>query len=108
MIYLLTAFFILFDMVSGVIKAMKKRKFTSSVMREGLFHKCGSILCVVFGFAVDKAQAYFDLGVTIPVAIAICTYIVIMEIGSIIENICEINPQILPEKLKKYFGKLSK
>lgn len=108
MIYLITALFILLDMITGLIKAFKEKAYTSSVMREGLFHKCGSVLCVCFGVLVDYAQSYLDLGVTIPVAIALCGYVVLMEIGSIIENVCKINPQIMPNKLKSYFIKLSK
>lgn len=108
MAYLVTALFILLDMVTGVIKAFKEKNYTSSIMREGLFHKCGSIVCVVFGILVDYAQNFLDLGFSVPVALSICVYICLMEIGSIIENVCTINPQIAPEKLKEYFQKLSK
>ena len=106
MLYLLTGSFILLDMISGIIKAFKKKRFTSRIMREGLFHKCGSILCIIFGYGVDKVQEYIDIGVSIPVASAICGYIILMEIGSIIENICIINPEIMSEKLKSFFDKL--
>lgn len=108
MAYLVTALFILLDMITGVIKAFKEKNYTSSIMREGLFHKCGSIVCVVFGILVDYAQTFLDLGITIPVAVSICVYVCLMEIGSIIENVCAINPQIMPDKLKEYFQKLSK
>lgn len=107
MVYLITGLFVLLDMVTGLIKAFKEKKYTSSIMREGLFHKAGSVLIVCFGVLVDYAQSYLELGVTVPVAMAMCTYIILMEIGSIIENVCIINPQILPEKIKAYFDKLS-
>lgn len=106
-IYIVTGAFILMDMVTGLIKAFKKKEYTSSVMREGLFHKAGSVMVIALGVLVDYAQAYLDLGVTIPLAAAICTYICIMEIGSIIENVCEINPRIVPAKLQSYFQKLT-
>ena len=108
MVYALTGCFILFDLITGLIKAFKEKNYDSSVMREGLFHKCGSVLCVVFGVLVDYTQVYLDLGVTLPVAVSICGYVVVMEIGSIVENVCAINPEILPDKLKQYFSKLSK
>lgn len=107
MIYAITGAFILLDMVTGCIKAFKEKAFNSSVMREGLFHKCGSVLTVVFGFLVDYAQKFVDLGVNIPVAIALCVYIILMECGSIAENVGKINPEIVPEKIKPYFSKLS-
>jgi polar amino acid transport system substrate-binding protein len=108
MVYLVTLAFVGMDMVTGLIKAFKNHTYNSSLMREGLYHKCGSLLAIGFGILVDYAQRYIDLGVNIPIAFAICSYISIMEIGSIIENIGAINPDILPSKLRSYFSKLSK
>ena len=108
MVYLITGAFILLDMITGLIKAFKEKSYTSSVMREGLFHKCGSIICVIFGVLVDYSQTLIDLGVIVPIALPISAYIILMEIGSIIENVCIINPQIMPSKLKQYFVKLSR
>lgn len=107
MIYLITGAFIVLDFITGLIKAFTTKQFTSSVMRQGLFHKAGSILVVVFGALVDYAQSYIDLGVSIPVASTICLYIILMEIGSIIENVCVINPRVIPNKLQSYFQKLT-
>lgn len=106
-IYIVTAAFILLDMVTGLVKSFAEKNFCSSVMRIGLFHKCGSVLCVVFATLVDYAQTVIDIGVNVPVAISVCAYIVLMETGSIIENICAINPEIMSDKLKAYFKKLS-
>lgn len=108
MVSILTGGFILMDLLTGLIKAFKEKNYNSSIMREGLFHKCGSILCIAFAFLVEYVQTYIDLGFNVPVAVPICVYIITMEIGSIIENVCAINPEILPEKLKLYFSKLTK
>lgn len=108
MVYIIVGAFILLDLITGLIKAFKTKEYTSSIMREGLFHKVGSILVVSFGVLVDYAQSYLDLGVNVPIATSICVYIVLMEIGSIIENLCTINPNLLPEKIKSYFQKLTK
>ena len=108
LVYIITALFILLDMVTGLIKAFKEKEYTSTIMREGLYHKVGSVLCVGFGVLVDYAQSLVDIGISVPVAISVCAYIIIMEIGSITENVCKINPEIMPEKLKAYFQKLSK
>ncbi|MBO5810615.1 MAG: phage holin family protein [Bacteroidales bacterium] len=106
MVYLATGGFILLDLITGIIKSFAQKSYTSTIMRQGLFHKCGSILCVLFGVLVDYAQSIVDLGVNIPVTISICVYIILMECGSIIENVCAINPQILPDKIKGLFEKL--
>lgn len=107
MVYLMVACFIALDFITGLAKAFKEKNYNSCTMREGLFHKTGSALCVVFGVLVDYGQQYIDIGVSVPVASAICGYIIIMECGSIIENIGAINPEIVPEKIRQLFGKLT-
>lgn len=102
MLFLIVGVFMLMDFISGLIKAFKEQNYTSTKMREGLFHKCGSVLCVLFGILVDYSQSFVDLGVVIPMTTTICTYIILMECGSILENIHAINPEILPEKISKY------
>lgn len=108
MVYVLTGCFILLDLITGLVKAFKEKSYTSTLMREGLYHKVGSLLTIGFGCLVDYAQTLVDLGVTIPVASSVCVYIILMEIGSIIENVATINPEILPDKIKSYFTKLTK
>lgn len=97
----------LLDVVTGLVKAFKEKAYTSTVMREGLYHKCGYILCVMLASMVDYSQGYLDLGVNVPLLEVICGYIVLNEIGSITENLALINPELLPDKLKSYFGKLA-
>lgn len=108
MAYAVVFGFIVIDCITGVIKAFKNKTFTSSIMREGLFHKLGNILAVLLGVFSDYAQSIIDLGITPSIAIPICVYISTMEIGSIIENIAEINPNIVPSKLSQFFSKLNK
>lgn len=107
MVYLVTVLFMVLDMITGLIKAFKSKAYTSTIMREGLYHKIGSGLCMVFGLLVDYTQSLVDIGVNIPVAVSVCVYIILMEIGSVIENICAINPDILPDKIKVFFSKLT-
>lgn len=102
--FIITFAFIVLDFLSGIIKAFATNGFASTKMREGLFHKIGLLLCLVLGYMIDFAQGYLDLGVTVPVAAAICVYITMMEIASIIENACKINPDLMPDKLTEIFG----
>lgn len=102
MVYVIVGVFIILDFITGLIKSFKEKNYTSTKMREGLYHKCGSILCIIFGILIDYSQVYVDIGVSIPVSTAICTYISLMEAGSIIENISKINPEIVPENIAKY------
>lgn len=97
----------LLDVVTGLVKSFKEKNYQSSIMRLGLWHKCGNILLIMFAIMVDYSQMYIDIGVSIPIIEPVCSYIILNEIGSIIENLSMINPELLPDKLKSYFGKLS-
>lgn len=99
-VYAITLGFMALDFVSGLTKAMATCTFTSTGMRQGLFHKVALMLCLILGYAVDFAQDFIDLGVTVPVGGAICLYIIFMEIASITENLVKINPEIAPEKIR--------
>lgn len=104
MAFIITVFFIAFDFVTGMVKAFGGKTFTSTKMRQGLYHKVGLLLCIILGYMVDFAQAYMDLGFSVPVAGAICVYIVLMEICSITENLCQITPELMPNTLLGFFG----
>lgn len=103
-IFLVVGLFMAMDIITGITKALKTKTFKSSIMREGLFHKIGLILCIAFGALADYGQTILDLGIKIPLVSSVCAYICISEIGSIIENLVVIAPQITPEYLKKFFN----
>ena len=103
MVVKLTLLFILVDMITGIIKAIKNHDFKSSVMREGLFHKTAFIIVIALAFLCDYAQKYIDLGFNIPLTKAVCIYIIICEIGSVLENLKDINHELMSDKINKYF-----
>ena len=107
-IYAIAFAFIVLDFLTGLTKAFATKTFASTKNREGLFHKVALLLCMILGFLVDHAQSYIDLGISVPVAAAVCVYICLMEVASTIENICKINPEILPDKLANLFGGLKR
>lgn len=94
------------DFISGMIKALKNHNFDSSVMRDGLINKVGELLIIVLALISEKALPYLDISVGIPIVTGIYTYITLMEIGSIIENVGAINPSIVPEQISKFFKKI--
>lgn len=91
--------FISFDILFGLIQALANRNFESKIMRQGLFHKLGEILAYAFGVMCDSALPLVDIMIPFSLAGAITIYIVVMEIGSILENISKISPE-----LAKYMG----
>lgn len=73
--------FSLADVLTGFIQAVINKNVDSSVMRNGLLHKILIIIVVFLGFVID---ATFSINI---VAKIICSYIIIMELTSILENL---------------------
>ena len=104
MAYLITFYFVILDFVTGLCKAFATGTFASKIMRQGLFHKVALLLVMLLGWLMDYAQGFVDLGVDLPVGAAVCVYIILMEVGSSIENLCRMNPELMPDKLCQMFG----
>ena len=104
MIYAFAFAFICFDYLTGLYKAGATHHFSSKIMRQGLWHKAGLVLMMCAGFMVDYAQHFADIGVDVPVGGGVCVYIIMMELVSALENICEGNPEIMPDKICALFG----
>lgn len=99
--------FIGFDILTGVLKALYKGNFNSTVMREGGYHKIAECIAIIGGFLVNYASEYMQLGFDIPALQVVAVYISMMEFVSIVENLSELNPQ-LNELFKPYLEKLKK
>lgn len=95
--------FIAADILVGIIKAAYKTGFKSAKMREGLYHKLGEILSVIFGALCELAFPIVGIDIKIPIVSSICIYLVVMETGSIVENLAVISPNI-QKILGKVFG----
>lgn len=86
---------ILLDWVFGVANAVAHHEFSSTKMREGIGHKCSELGFLLVGVIVDGAlMGGVDLGYSAPMFTAICIYICLMEIGSLLEIFCKMNPKL--------------
>lgn len=93
------------DLVTGIVGAIRDgEQIKSSKLRDGLFKKVGFIFCYALGIAINYAESYLTLPFGVDLVPVICTYAIITEVVSIVENISKINPDILPEKLKELIG----
>ena len=97
-IYIIVCGFILFDVITGVIKALYQGGIDSTKLRKGLFYKLSEIVTIIGCGLLEYGMNYIDLGIDIPFLKPVAVYICIMELISIIENICEVN-----EPLRKLF-----
>ena len=93
--------FCLMDVAVGLVKAFATKSFQSGRMREGLAHKAGSILTIVLGYAIEIAvrlvdfhQIGIDIRMDMPIGPIAAGYVVLMEASSMLESLCEINPEL--------------
>ena len=91
----ITCAFMLADIVSGFLKAWQAHDIKSQALRNGLYHKSAFLgvigLAQLTELAADKIpEIEFDL----PITGAICAYIILTEIVSVLENLRDINPDI--------------
>ncbi len=106
-LYLLPGIFIALDIVTGIVKAAYLGNVDSTELRKGLFRKLSEVIAIVGAVFIDYAIHYIDIGIEPHITFAVVAYICVMEIVSILENLCEINPTL--EKLfKPYINKLKK
>lgn len=97
--------FILFDIVTGLIKAKHDGSYNSTIMREGGYHKCMEILAVAGSYCLEYAMNYIDIGIQVPLVTGVVAYISVMELISIMENMCAVNPELC-SLFKPYLEKL--
>ena len=96
--------FIVLDVVTGVIQAIKNKTLDSSVMRDGLFHKSAFLIAIALAYACEYAMPYLDLGFTLPIVNLVCIYICLTEVVSVLENLGKINPELANSKFLSFFN----
>lgn len=93
------------DLITGIVGAIRNgEQIKSSILRDGLFKKVGFVFCYALGVLINYAENLMTLPFDVDLVPIICTYAVITEVVSIIENISKINPDLLPDKLKELIG----
>lgn len=87
--------FMVFDFVTGFTKAIMQKEVSSAKMREGLFHKFGFLFVIALAVLVEVGETSAAINLNLPFILPTCSYVILTEITSILENIKQINPQIL-------------
>lgn len=91
------------DLITGFISAIKNKEIKSSKLRDGLFKKVGFLICYFMAWLIDTYGVYIGFHFGVAILPVIILYVCTTELVSIIENICKINPDLLPEKLMDLF-----
>lgn len=91
--------FMVLDIVTGYLKAAYNNCVRSTNLHKGLLHKFAYV-CIIMASAmiqiiedtVDLTQ--YGLSINVPLLQAVCLYIILTELVSVLENASEINPNI--------------
>lgn len=87
--------FMVIDVFTGVLKAVKNKELNSTNAREGIYKKASFILFIAFGYLADYAMDYVNMDLNLPAAATICTLIIVTEAISVLENLGQINPDLV-------------
>ena len=94
----------LIDVVVGFSQSLITGSFSSSVMRVGLGHKfitiCIMALSVILEAACSHVAGLPFSGVT---TVVVSGYVIVMEVGSILENAAKAYPELRDTPLYKIF-----
>ena len=88
-IFIVPVVMMLFDYITGVMKAWHTNSISSSKLRDGLNHKAGECIIILIAVFLQKT-----LEIPKEITIFVSIYIIITEIISIIENLDEIGVKI--------------
>lgn len=107
----IVSFFMVLDVIVGLCKAFATNTYSSTKMREGLWHKAAIFAITILAYALEITTGFmdfsvlgWDIGSTLPIVGAVSVYVVMMETGSILESAVVINPDLGTKGLFKIFG----
>lgn len=97
--------FVFIDYITGVVNAAMHSRLNSSKMREGLGHKFAYCVLIFVAYIIDAIQLNSSLNLPFEMFPIISIGIIAIELTSIIENVCEINPELKKAKFMDIFEK---
>lgn len=97
--------FVFIDYITGVVNAAMHSRLNSSKMREGLGHKFAYCVLIFVAYIIDAIQLNSSLNLPFEMFPIVSIGIIAIELTSIIENVCEINPELKEAKFMDIFEK---
>lgn len=95
----------IFDVISGIIKAVSEKDLKSSKLRDGFFKKISAVIILAVVYLVNYGLLQYT-ELNIDIFSCSCVYLIFMEIVSVVENVSLLNPTLktLFEKIKEKVG----
>lgn len=93
------------DIVIGFVGAAIRHDISSTKMREGIGHKVMMLALIVVAYVLGVGLTHVSgIQFEVPSTEAVCWYIIVMELASIIENMAMAWPAFSDSKLFRYFS----
>lgn len=108
-IVVFTLAFIILDCLTGTAQAIYNKVLDSSIMREGMFHKAALVGIMIVAILCEYAVQHIDFGngtmsLNGWLIMAVCAWVCIAELISILENLAKINSDLASSKLLEFFA----
>lgn len=94
-IILVPAVLMVIDIIVGILNAWKSKTIKSSKLRDGIVHKFDELIIIIVALFLQ-----FTLGLPREIPVFSATYIIIMELISILENLAKSGVKV-PEWVTK-------
>lgn len=98
-VYLLAVFI---DLVTGYIKALKNHNWRSAINCWSILTKLTTIFAIISAAILDAIGPFFGIQIPINIALWATGFLILYEIGSILENFGEMGIKL--GFIKKYLG----
>lgn len=97
----------LMDILSGFVGAVVRGDVSSTKMREGIGHKALLVIVIIAAVLVQTFTLHIgDMGWSFPLIVPCCVYIIVMELTSVLENVCEAYPTLNNTALMRLFERV--
>ena len=101
--FLIVTVIMTLDIVTGVIKSIYNKSFSSEDLRKGLAHKLVYIIILALAWFIEQAETHVDLGISWPLVVPVTVALSAIDIISILENAVAIDPELAKGKISSIF-----
>ena len=93
------------DYATGVIRAVHQQEVTSRAMKKGLLSKLAYLCIVVTCACFDALGVSEAIGLPLDTTMICTSAIIFIELSSIMENTCEVNPRLADSPIGAIFNR---
>lgn len=101
--FLIVTVVMVLDIVTGIIKSIDERSFSSEALRKGLAHKMVYVIILVLAWFIEQAEMHVDLGISWPLVVPVTVALSAIDIVSILENAIAVDPELGKGKISGIF-----